>query len=303
MRTRAIPLLAALLGALLLSGCAGTSGDEAVMPGPGDVSDGMMVEGGAPALSEEMAAPQDATAADRSTAALPADRQVIRTGYVSMRVDDVGKTAFDVHALVAKRRGLISGEDLQSNGDATYANITAQIPADELDAFIADVSALGTVDSVNVSAQDVTTQVVDLDARIKALKASIDRMTQLLAAAERIEDLLAIETQLSSRQAELDSLTAQRQWIGDQVAMSTITISLSPKTEITEVDAPGFWSGLQSGWSAFVSMITIAITALGFFLPFLIVLLAIAIPVIIIVIRQSRRNRRVDPQAQVEDPT
>ena len=90
-----------------------------------------------------------------------------------------------MHALVKKRNGLISNEDSASNGDSTYANITAQIPAADLDAFIADVSALGTVDSVNVTAQDVTTQVVDLDARIKAMQASIDRMTVLMGQAQQ----------------------------------------------------------------------------------------------------------------------
>ncbi len=220
---------------------------------------------------------------------------MIRTGYVSMRVEDVTKAAFDVHALVRKRNGLISSEDTQSNGDTTYSTITAQIPADDLDGFIADISALGTVDSINVNAEDVTRQVVDLDARISALETSITRMTQLLAQASRIEDLLAIETQLSQRQAELDSLTAQRTWLGDQVAMSTITVSLSPKTQIADVDAPGFLSGLQSGWAAFVSLIMVAVTALGFFLPFLIVLGVIAVPLTVIAVRQARRRRRDHP--------
>ena len=299
MRTRTAPLLVALAAAFLLAGCSGTSTSEAEAGMPAVAQDGMTVEGGAPAVPGEMAV----TDKGMTGANVPTDRQVIRTGYVSMRVDEVTKATFDVHALIKKRNGLVSAEDVQSNGDSTYANITAQIPAADLDAFIADVSKLGNVDSINVNAQDVTTQVVDLDARVKALQTSIDRMTQLLAQATRIEDLLAIETQLSQRQAELDSLKAQRTWLGDQVAMSTITVSLSPKTEITEVDAPGFLSGLQSGWAAFVSLIMVAVTALGFFLPFLLVLAVIAIPVAIIVWRHSRRTRAVattpaeEPQA------
>ncbi len=205
------------------------------------------VEGGAPAVAGDMMVTEEMPAAEgmpadgkaATTPTVTTDRQIIKTGYVSMQVDDVTTSAFDVHALIKKRNGLISSEDTQSSGDMTYSNITAQIPAADLDAFIADVSALGTVTSINVNAQDVTTQVVDLDARIKALQTSIDRLTQLLAEASRIEDLLAIETQLSQRQAELDALTAQRTWLGDQVAMSTITVSLSPVTQIADVDAPG----------------------------------------------------------------
>jgi Ca-activated chloride channel homolog len=296
MRTRTAPLMVALAAAFLLAGCAGSTGSDATVVADGGVTmqdgitsdGGMMPEGVAPEVSGEVAADGKAVAPSTVTV----DRQVIRTGYVSMRVADVAKSAFDVHALVAKRNGVVSAEDTQSSGDSTYATITAQIPAADLDAFVADVSALGTVDSININAQDVTTQVVDLDARIKALQTSVDRMTQLLAQATRIEDLLAIETQLSQRQAELDSLKAQRTWLGDQVAMSTVTVNLSPETQITEVDAPGFLSGLQSGWAAFVSLIMVAVTAVGFLLPFLLVLAVIAIPVTLVIVHQARRHRR-----------
>lgn len=299
MRARTAPLLITLAAAFLLAGCSGaaSSGTEADM---GGVSAGVPVEAGAPAMTGEMAVTDKAAQAPST---ITTDRQVIRTGYVSMRVDDVAKSAFDVHALVKKRNGVVSSEDTQSTGDSTYANITAQIPAADLDAFIADISALGSIDSVNITAQDVTTQVVDLDARIKALQTSIDRMTQLLAQASRIEDLLAIETQLSQRQAELDSLTAQRTWLGDQVAMSTITVTLSPKTEITDVDAPGFLSGLQSGWAAFVSLVMVAITAVGFLLPFLLILAVIAIPLTLVIIRQARRRHTIAATAVPQEPT
>ena len=72
--------------------------------------------------------------------------------------------------------------------------------------------------------------------------------------------------------------------------MSTITVTLSPVTQIADVDAPGFLSGLQSGWSAFLSLIMVAVTAIGFFLPFLFVLALIAIPVTIVIVRQARRH-------------
>jgi PBP1b-binding outer membrane lipoprotein LpoB len=280
-------LAAAVATAFLLAGCSATTGSDA------------SVEGGAPAVAGDMMVTEEMPAADGmavegktgTTPSVVTDRQIIKTGYVSMQVEDVTTSAFDVHALIKKRNGLVSSEDTQSSGDMTYSNITAQIPAADLDAFIADVSALGTVTSINVNAQDVTTQVVDLDARITALQTSINRLTQLLAEASRIEDLLAIETQLSQRQAELDALTAQRTWLGDQVAMSTITVSLSPVTQIADVDAPGFLSGLQSGWSAFLSLIMVAVTAVGFFLPFLLVLALIAIPVTLVIVRQARRHR------------
>ena len=135
-------LAAALATAFLLAGCSATSGtDTAVEGGAPGVSNDMMVTEEMPAAE---AMPADGKAA--TTPSVTTERQVIRTGYVSMQVDDVTKSAFDVHGLIKKRNGLISSEDTQSSGDMTYSTITAQIPAADLDAFIADVSALGTVD-------------------------------------------------------------------------------------------------------------------------------------------------------------
>jgi len=281
-KARTILAGAALAAMAVLAGCSGTTSAEAPAAEPGVMADGMAVEGGAPMVSEEKSG--------AVTTSVPADRQIVRTGYLSMRVENVRQAAFEVRGLVSRAGGLISSEDVSASGDSAYATLTAQVPADRLDAFIADLADLGTVDNVTVTASDVTAQVVDLDARIDALQTSIDRLTELLAEATRIEDLLAIETQLSQRQAELDALTAQRSYLADQVALSTITVSMSPFTEIADVDAPGFLSGLQSGWSALVSLVMVAITAVGFFLPFLVILAVIAVPVTIVLLRQARRH-------------
>jgi hypothetical protein len=304
MRTRTAPILIAAAAALLLAGCAGSDSSTSTAEVPGGVSGGMAA--GAPEAMPQDLAAKDGSVVDTTTT-VTTDRQVIRTAYVAMRADDVAKASVQVHALVKKRGGLVSNEDAASTGDTAYANITAQIPADGLDAFIADVSALGTVDSVNVSAQDVTTQVVDLDARIKAMQASIDRMTVLMSQAQKIDDLLAIETQLSQRQAELDSMTAQRTYLGDQVAMSTISVSITPASQPAEVvDAPGFWSGLKSGWAAFVSVILVSLTALGFLLPFLVVMLIVLVPFVFWIVRLARRPHKAaaaaPPAANETDP-
>ena len=292
MRTRIVPVMVAVAAAFLLSACSGVASEQGA-----DLSSDMIGEGSVTGISVDGTVARDVEAGG---APIMQDQSVIRTANVNIRVEDVGRATRDVHSLVNRRHGLISSEDSQVNGELNYSYITVQVPASELDAFIIDISALGTVDSVSVNAHDATTQVVDLDARIAALQASIDRMLVLLAQAERIDDLLAIETQLSTRQAELDSLTAQRAWLGDQVAMSTVTVNLSPATTLPDVDAAGFLSGLRSGWAAFVSAIAVGVTALGFLLPFAVILLIALLPLLAIALRQSRRRSAARPQGDDE---
>lgn len=271
--------LAALAG-VLLAGCGG-SGDYA---DTASVDSAMMADGALPAEAP-MA---EGAAMDRPAAVT--DRSVIRTAYVSLRVPVVADAVDDVRDLVEQRDGIISGESLSSGTPGGYATITAQVPAADLTAFLDEVGTLGEVDTLDVTAQDVTTQVIDLDARIAVLEGSIERLTALLAQAQRIEDIVAIESELANRQAELDSLTSQRTYLAEQVALSSVTITLSPITEIADVDAPGFVSGLQTGWSAFLALIGFAITALGFLVPFIVIAALVLVPITLWLVRRSRRR-------------
>lgn len=270
---------AALAGALL-AGC-GTSGDVS-----GEVP--MVAE--APMMED---APMMDGAPMKDASSPMMDRSIIRTAYLSMRVPSVPDAIDEVRSLVAQRNGVISSESLSSGSPGGFATITAQVPADDLTTFLDEVGSLGTVDTLDVTAQDVTTQVIDLDARIAVLESSIARLTDLLDQAQRVEDIVAVESELSARQAELDSLTSQRDYLAEQVALSTVTITLTPVTPVADVDSPGFLSGLETGWSAFVALIGFAITALGFLVPFLIIAAVILVPVTVLLVRRSRRTRRV----------
>lgn len=231
---------------------------------------------------------------DRDSASV--QQQVIKTATISIRVDDVTQTGAKVVDLVTANKGFIQQQDLSNSDETTYETITARVPADRLDAFIAGVSALGSVESLTSQASDVTQQVVDLDARIGALQTSVQRLEELLAATTNVADLVAVETELANRQSELDSLVSQRDYLGDQVSYSTVTVSMNPVVEAIGATPPGFASGLQNGWTALVTLVVAAITALGFLLPFILITAAIAVPIIIAITAAGRRRRRRDSE-------
>ena len=227
---------------------------------------------------------------DRDAASV--QQQVIKTATISSRVDDVTTTGAKVVSLVTVNEGFVQQQDLSNSDETTYETITARVPADRLDAFISEVSALGSVQSLTSQAADVTQQVVDLDARIGALQTSAKRLEELLAATSSVADLVAVETELANRQAELDSLISQRDYLRDQVSYSTVTVLLSPVVESIGATPPGFVSGLQNGWTALVMLVGVAITAVGFLLPFVLIAAAIAVPIIIAINAMGRRRRR-----------
>lgn len=256
---------AAAVMVLGLAGCGGGSTDQA-----------MMAEGAMPAAEMPMT----------DTKAPVVEQQVIRTAYVTIRVSDVTAGVAEVRSAVNATGGTISTEDVSRYDGSQTATLTVRIPAEDLDAFLAGLADLGTIEQSSISAADVTTQVIDLDARITSLKGSIARLTELQAQAANVADLVAVETELANRQAELESLQSQRDYLGDQVAMSTVTITLVPEVGAVTT-TPDFLRGLETGWNALLSTGGVLITAAGFIIPF-----GIVIGIIVLVIRWIIRRRK-----------
>jgi len=279
-------LAAATIAVMALAAC-GSTGDS------GDVTSADV----APMMEPGSSNGEMAMTSDSAAVSTKVEQQVVRTAYLSVRVADVNGAVDSVTTTTSAQGGLVVSEDVTGQGDSLYATLTTQVPADNLDSYLEALKGLGTVDSLSVTSQDVTTQVVDLDARVAALKTSIARLDQLMAQATNVTDLITIEGERTARQAELDSLVAQRKALGEQVAMSTVTVTISALAGSTDWSPPGFIPGLQTGWSALLSLTSLLITVAGFLVPFVIVIAIIVVPLVWWLVRRGRRktNTQVRP--------
>lgn len=222
------------------------------------------------------------------------DRQVITTGWVTITVDEPMDAAAEAVRITEAAGGRVDGrtEYAPVDGDKGSATLTLRVPAGTLTATLDKLRELGEVEEVSLNSSDVTTQVVDLDARITALEASIERFYAILATATDTESLIQLETAIADRQAELESLKSQQRYLEDQVAMSSITLSLI-STADAPVDEPDtFLSGLIAGWNAFVAFFAGLLVALGVLLPWL-VFAGIVTLVVIVLVRRRRKAAAV----------
>jgi len=134
-------------------------------------------------------------------------------------------------------------------------------------------------------------QKIDLDARIAVLETSMARLQELLASAESTSDLIAIETALSERQAELDSLSAQRSYLSDQTLFATISITVQTPADATPRDPDGFLDGIIKGFEGILAFFAGVVVWSGILVPWL-GLLVVAVFVIWGIRRLVRRARR-----------
>jgi hypothetical protein len=155
--------------------------------------------------------------------------------------------------------------------------ITLRIPVENYQQVMTALGDLGLPVNLVEKASDVTGQVVDLDSRIKTMRAGVERVRALMAGATKISEVIAIESELSSREADLEALLAQQAALKDQVALSTITVTakaVTDKPTAAPVSPPpaertGFLGGLDKGWAAAKAFAVWVAGVVGALLPWL----------------------------------
>lgn len=186
--------------------------------------------GGAASVGGAATAAGGAPAA--GTPAAPAvQARVIKTGLVEIEVAKGGfPAAFDkLSALAAAQGGFVASS--HTTEDTALASpsgsITLRVPVAGFDDLVHQVRGLGRVLQASSQGQDVTTQFVDLDARIGALQAARQQYVTLLSRANNIGDILNVQQHIFDLQAQIEQLQGQRKVLDDQSSLSTLEVRVS----------------------------------------------------------------------------
>jgi len=161
--------------------------------------------------------------------AITGDRiDVVRTGTFSLEVEDVDGSLAKLTNVVKSQGGYVSGSYRYTDTSTPYFTVTFRVPAASFDAAVLALRAEGTVLSEQISTYEVTMQLVDLEARLRNLRASEAALLELMTRATTVSDVLAVQTQLTSVRSDIESYDAQRASLADQVAMTTVSVTISP---------------------------------------------------------------------------
>ena len=221
-------------------------------------------------------------------------RDVVKTASMTITVSNTSEAADKAAVLVENADGRVDSrsEDAGSERGLARTSVVLRVPVAKLDGVVRELKALGKVQTAETTSEDVTAQRVDLDARIKALQTSVDRLLAIMRDAKDPDALIKAEDALSERQAELDSLRAQRDQLGDQIDYSTVNVTFIAE----QIGGPapkqydGFTGSIERGWDALVFVAGNLVLLFGLLLPWLGVL-AIAGGISYGVFRVARARR------------
>lgn len=231
-RRRPVTVLLVLL--VLLAGCGGSAGGAEVSGGSADSA--TAAETVEAQRAEDVAGGGGGAGGDGGDAAqtdgtVATDRSIIRTGEVRLRVENFEAARANLTAAVEARGGYVSDTTQQvhdrDEASWTTGRVVLRVPAEEFSGMMTAVENEGRVLGSSTSTQDVTDQVVDLQARLDNLRAERDRLRELYRRANDTEDVLAVERRLSEVQTEIERTEARLQNLERRVAYSTIIVEMS----------------------------------------------------------------------------
>ncbi|MGO4342806.1 DUF4349 domain-containing protein [Pedococcus sp. 2YAF34] len=322
-------LAAVLLASAALAACSSGSdssassvaGRAAVAPSPADGGAKASNGGsGSDAAGSSAGAPESGTGKPGagsgttvSQASLQAAQESLaRRASVALQVKDIGQAVARVRAVSAAADGIVLSENIGTvAGDTpvqpsarvtatTYGEITISVPSTKLDAVVADLAQVGTVIRSTSSSEDVGSQIVDTQSRLETMRISVDRVRGYLADAKDLTQTVAMEAELTRREADLEALEAQLASLKGSVARSPVQVSLTTQPDVIvpkKADDTGFLAGLRSGWHAFAGSVTVVLTVVGAVVPFAVLFALVGLPLWWVV-----RRRRPAPVAPATLP-
>lgn len=267
-------MVTALVQAALLAGC--ERPDKISDPGgKRDAPDRKRSEAVAlGAVGKSAASPQEVSAGDRWFGPIsidPASRLIIRTGQASIEVDSLEASMAELRRTIQRVGGFVADASVQSGrNQVRSATLELKVPSARFDELTSLLEPLGRLQFVNVGAEDVSEEFVDLTARVGNGRRLEERLVELLRTRTgKLQDVLTVERELARVREEIERMEGRMRFLKISAQLSTLSVSLYEPTPVVAA-YPGhnvIAEAFQTAWRNFVGVLAAAIASLGFLAP------------------------------------
>lgn len=227
--------------------------------------------------------------------------KVITTIFLKFETLEFEKSNDELNELIAKYQAYVEYSNISYNqyyNAKNYRNgeFVIRVPREKIISFKTELNLIGNLVSENTNKQDVTKQYTDTESRLKVIEVKEGRILALLEKAEKIEDIIALENQLSNIIYEKESLKSSLLTIDDKVDFSTVNVNIQEveKTTNTETVTTTFGTKVKNAINDsiffFKDTLQGLVILLIYLFPFL-VIVAVILYVVIRYIKKLKKNK------------
>ena len=204
---------------------------------------------------------------------------IIRSGAARIEVDSLETAIAAAQALATRLGGHVANVSMAMGKEQVRsATLELKVPSARFDEALSGLQPLGNVEGVDVTAQDVGEEYVDVAARVANSRRLEERLIRLLETRTgRLEDVLAVERELARVREEIERLDGRMRFLRSRVALSTLALTVHESAPL--VSPPGrniLVDSFAQAWRNFVQCLAAFIAALGFLLPLAVLLFGLA---------------------------
>jgi len=174
------------------------------------------------------------------------ERLIIKDGSMSVVVDDVNVAMKQIAQYATASGGFVVSQNVYDLSNVPSGRITVRIPSEKFDEAMTTAGDLGEVQSQSSNGRDVTEEYVDLDARLKTLKASEDQFLQIMNRAVEIEDVLAVQRELTYVRQQIESIEGRMKYLTESAQLSSLSVNLSTDARALPVVDEDKWKPLRT---------------------------------------------------------
>lgn len=164
---------------------------------------------------------------DGSITSTVIDRMIVNNGNMTLIVHDIPDTLDEINRIAQSYRGYVVSSNNWKSGERIYGYISIRVPAQHFSDAMDTIAQLAVeVSARSTSAQDVTEDYIDLTARLSNFETTRGQLLAIMAEAKEIEDILAIQMQLTSIGEQIEQIKGQMQYLEQTSSTSLITANL-----------------------------------------------------------------------------
>jgi len=234
------------------------------------------------------------SAGTASPTTLQQDRDIVRNATLGLKVESVDKTSRQAESVVLGLGGYVETSQIDASTKASgAAMLVLRLPATQFSAGMEKLRALGEFLNENTSGVDVTSQIVDVDARLKTLRSQEESYRNILKGTRKTGEVLEVRDRLFSVRQEIEQYTSERANLKKLATFSTITLNLTEAiSENGDKKSDGKWS--SETWATAMNGLRSVGQFMGQMLIFVFVYSPIWIPLAGIAFWINRRSKRTD---------
>ena len=243
MKKRLSVIALTLLMLLSLTACGGSSASGGAKAQSSYAADNAASYGGYWSEAEAVEAPMETAGSAKpsnggdSRSNLPEGVKMIYRANLELETTEYEKAQSDIETLTNQLGGYFENQSSNSySSNYRSASYTVRLPAAQFDAFLRQIGNLCSVRYQNQSAEDVSEYYYDMESRLETAKIKLDRLQELLARAETMEDIITVESAISDVEYQIESLSGELRHYDALIDYSTIYVTLNEVYKVTEVE-------------------------------------------------------------------